>query len=185
MTDREVTGQRDTPGRTPLNNDAAVSLAVESAAAALLDLAQREAILAEQLARLVGAVAGEAVRNGRLARSLSAALSTSNDIASTSRAARKRTTETSSSAHTGRARSNRRTPGPWDPFVVFNEVGADGLRVRLQELGLEQLRDIIAEHGMDADKLAMKWKDTSRVIERIVERVMSRSEKGSAFRGTE
>jgi hypothetical protein len=52
------------------------------------------------------------------------------------------------------------------------------------QLELEELRDIIAEHGMDADKLAMKWKDASRLVERIVERVGARSEKGSAFRGT-
>lgn len=168
-----------------MNNDVAVTLAVESAAAALLDLAQRDAILAAQLARLVGAIAGEAIRNSRLARSLTAVLVTADDVATTSRAARSRTTDTPSSTHTGRARSNRRTPGPWDPFAVLNEVGADGLRERLLELDLEQLRDIIAEHGMDVDKLAMKWKDTSRLAERIVERVMSRSEKGSAFRGTE
>ncbi|GAA3459519.1 hypothetical protein GCM10018963_15320 [Saccharothrix longispora] len=184
MTARETASRNDTSER-PTTNDAAVGPAVEDAAAALLDLAQRDAILAAQLARLVSAVAGEAVRNGRLARSLAVALATREDVASTSRAARPRTTDTPSSAHTGRARSNRRTPGPWDPFAVFNEVGADGLRERLLELDLEQLRDIIAEHGMDADKLAMKWKDTSRVAERIVERVMSRSEKGSAFRGTE
>lgn len=49
-------------------------------------------------------------------------------------------------------------------------------------LSLDQLRDIIAEHGMDNDRLAMKWKDPARVIDRILERVSSRSEKGSAFR---
>ncbi|MFG2683889.1 hypothetical protein ACGFYH_34245, partial [Streptomyces sp. NPDC048392] len=52
-----------------------------------------------------------------------------------------------------------------------------------QPLTLEQLRDIIAEHGMDHDRLAMKWKDPQRVIDRIVERVESRTAKGAAFRG--
>ena len=36
---------------------------------------------------------------------------------------------------------------------------------------------------MDHDRLAMKWKDQERVIGRIVERVMARASKGSAFRG--
>jgi hypothetical protein len=70
-----------------------------------------------------------------------------------------------------------------DPFAVFNDAGEDGLRGRLGELTLDQLRDIVAEHGMDNDRLAMKWKDPARVIDRIVERVAARLAKGSAFRG--
>ncbi|MET8757386.1 hypothetical protein [Lentzea sp. NPDC004782] len=167
------------------NDDGTVTFAVESAATALLDLAHRDASLATRLARLVGVIASEAAENNRLAHSLTNALDTASDITDTPHAARSRTTDKPSRTHTRRTRSNRRNPGPWDPFAVFNEVGADGLRERLLKLDLEQLRDIIAEHGMDADKLAMKWKDTSRVADRIVERVMSRSEKGSAFRGTE
>lgn len=69
-----------------------------------------------------------------------------------------------------------------DPFAVFGDTGEDGLRTRLGELSLDQLRDIVAEHGMDNDRLAMKWKDSARVIDRIVERVASRFAKGSAFR---
>jgi hypothetical protein len=33
------------------------------------------------------------------------------------------------------------------------------------------------------DRLALKWKDPQRVIDRIVERVESRTAKGAAFRG--
>jgi hypothetical protein len=43
---------------------------------------------------------------------------------------------------------------------------------------LEQLRDIVAEHGMDNERLAMKWKDPQRVIDRIVDRVASRAVRG-------
>lgn len=39
--------------------------------------------------------------------------------------------------------------------------------------------------GEDNDRLAMKWKDEQRVIDRIVDRVTARSAKGSAFRGTQ
>lgn len=70
-----------------------------------------------------------------------------------------------------------------DPFAVFAETGETGLRSSLSELGLEQLRDIVSEHGMDHDRLALKWKDPGRVIDRIVERVESRTAKGAAFRG--
>ncbi|MCV7120524.1 hypothetical protein H7I93_25845 [Mycobacterium nebraskense] len=83
-------------------------------------------------------------------------------------------------------RTGRRDPGPIDPFAVYGEVGEDGLRRQLCELELEQLRNIVAEHGMDHDRLAMKWKDPGRVIDRIVEKVSARAVKGSAFRsGTE
>lgn len=37
---------------------------------------------------------------------------------------------------------------------------------------------------MDHDRLAMKWKDPTRVIDRIVERVVARAAKGSAFRNS-
>jgi len=35
---------------------------------------------------------------------------------------------------------------------------------------------------MDTDRLAMKWRDPSRVVNRIVERVIDRAAKGDAFR---
>jgi hypothetical protein len=69
-----------------------------------------------------------------------------------------------------------------DPFAVFTDKGETGLRERLAALNLEQLRDIVAEHGMDHDRLAMKWRDSRRVIDRIVDRVAARTTKGSAFR---
>lgn len=81
-----------------------------------------------------------------------------------------------------RSKRGRRAPGPWDPYAVYAEVGEAGLRERLGELELEQLRDIVAEHGMNNDGLVMKWKTASRVIDRIVDRVVARAAKGDAFR---
>jgi hypothetical protein len=51
-----------------------------------------------------------------------------------------------------------------------------------QELSLEQLRDIVAEFGMDPGKLVLKWKSPQKVIDRIVEISMPRAQKGDAFR---
>jgi len=76
---------------------------------------------------------------------------------------------------------NRRKPAPFDPFLVYAQ-GEAALRVRLAELDLEALKDIVAEHGMDPGKLVLKWKTMDRVIEHIVSTVQARSKKGDAFR---
>jgi hypothetical protein len=87
-----------------------------------------------------------------------------------------------SSSHGGERKKNRRAKGILDPFLVYAEIGESGLRSQLSTLDLEKLRDILAEQRMDPDRLAMRWKAPERVIERIVELVVSRSAKGSAFR---
>lgn len=147
----------DKPGTSPV---------VQSAAQALTDLGEAHPETAAAIARLVGVVAGEASSNARFARALQAAFSASQKDVSNLPA----------------RRSGRRAPGVLDPFAVYGESGASGLERRLAELSLEQLRDIIAEHGMDHDRLAMKWKDPTRVIDRIIEKVAARTSKGSAFR---
>lgn len=76
----------------------------------------------------------------------------------------------------------RRAPGPFNPFDVFAEAGRSGLERRLSHCTVEELKDIIAEHGMDRDRLAMKWKTPERLISRVVETVEARAAKGDAFR---
>ncbi|MER6151459.1 hypothetical protein [Streptomyces hirsutus] len=137
---------------------------------ALTKLGASDPELAGALARLLGAVASEAGRTPRFARTLSKALAPPEPRTAPRPAERPR-------------RSSRRAPGVIDPFAVFAEGDETGLRSCLGELSLEQLRDIISEHGMDHDRLAMKWKAPERVIDRIVERVQSRTAKGAAFRG--
>ncbi|MBF9134736.1 hypothetical protein I0C86_38270 [Plantactinospora sp. S1510] len=143
-----------------------ISGAVQAASDSLSQLAAARPEVAVPLARLISVVADEAIRTGRFATALQRALA--------------------SDAHTATAapvrRSGRRAPGVLDPFAVFAERGEAGLRSTLAELDLEQLRDIVAEHGMDHDRLAMKWKDSSRVVDRIIEKVEARTAKGSAFR---
>lgn len=136
---------------------------------AIESLSTRDPHLAGQLARLFAAIAAEAGRGPRLANALAKALREPAPVGRQSRVASSRS-------------SNRRNAGPLDPFAVYVEGGEELLRKRLTSLPLDELRDIIAEHGMDNDRLAMKWKDPRRVIDRIIERVESRSEKGSAFR---
>lgn len=78
--------------------------------------------------------------------------------------------------------ANRRAEAVLDPVQVAR-TGEEHLRHVLSPLNLTQLLDIVAEFGMDTGKLVMKWKDSERVIDRIVEISMARSQKGDAFRG--
>jgi hypothetical protein len=71
---------------------------------------------------------------------------------------------------------------PFLTRLAVIEKAREMLRNRLRQLSLDQLRDIIAEYGMDPDKLAMKWKSTERLVDRIVEVARGRSTKGDAFR---
>jgi len=78
-------------------------------------------------------------------------------------------------------RPHRRAPGPFDPMAIYRET-PELLQPRLESIGIEKLKDIVAEHGMDRSKLAMKWKSKERLVDLIVTTVKSRSEKGDAFR---
>jgi hypothetical protein len=159
MTDGHV--RQPLPSKT--NSD------IQDAAEALSELSnQRDAVLAAQLARVVAAVAREATKSPRLAKALGAAF----DPGAQSGAGTAATAQ----------RPHRRAPGVLDPFMIYAETGEDGLRKRLTDLDLDQLRDILAEHRLDHDRLAMRWRDPVRVIERIVDRVTARASKGSAFR---
>ena len=79
------------------------------------------------------------------------------------------------------ARRNRRAPGVLDPFEVFGR-GEPALREALQGLRVDQLKDIVSQHGIDSSKLALKWRKPERLIELIVTTVRSRIEKGDAFK---
>lgn len=79
----------------------------------------------------------------------------------------------------GRA-AHRRAPAVLDPISLARD-GEESLRSRLEALTLDQLKDIVAEYGMDPGKLVMKWKMPDRVIDRIVEYSVARVRKGEAF----
>ena len=61
-------------------------------------------------------------------------------------------------------------------------LGENELRSKLAGLSVDQLKDIVAEFGMDPGKLVIKWKNADRIIDRIVEISMPRAQKGDAFR---
>jgi hypothetical protein len=56
---------------------------------------------------------------------------------------------------------NRRTPAVLDPIDAARQ-GEEALRQRLAALSLEQLKDVVADYGMDPGKLVMKWKTPQR-----------------------
>ena len=80
-----------------------------------------------------------------------------------------------------RRAANRRPPAVLNPIELALQ-GEAALRARLEPLTLDQLKDIVADYGMDQDKLVMKWRTSQRVIERIVETAVRRAHKGDAFR---
>jgi hypothetical protein len=80
-----------------------------------------------------------------------------------------------------RQKKGRRTPAVLDPVELARQ-GEGALREKISVLTLDQLRDIVAQYGMDPGKLVMKWKDVNRVMDRIVELALARSTKGDAFR---
>ena len=75
-----------------------------------------------------------------------------------------------------------RQPGAFDPFVLYRETGAGGLRSRLGELTVDQLRDIIAEQELDTRKETNRKRKAEVIVEWIVERVEASENKGSVFR---
>jgi hypothetical protein len=78
-------------------------------------------------------------------------------------------------------RPHRREPGPFDPMEIYRK-DPETLQGKLESLSVEQLKDIIAEHGMDRTRLATKWKSTERLVDLIVNIVKNRAQKGDAFR---
>lgn len=77
--------------------------------------------------------------------------------------------------------ANRRPPAVLDPIAIAQQ-GEEILREQLAPLTLDQLKDIVADYGMDQDRLVMKWKMPDRVIDRIVHVSIGRARKGEAFR---
>lgn len=76
--------------------------------------------------------------------------------------------------------AHRRAPAILDPVELARQ-GEAALRARLEELSTEQLKDVVADYGMDPGKLVLKWKTPERIIDRIVEVSLGRAKKGEGF----
>ena len=124
---------------------------------------------------LATAVEDEAAQNPEFARKLVEILERGASQAS------RRTTLTSDETGRQRTRRHRRASAVLDPVALATE-SEDVLRSQLASLSLDQLKDVVAEYGMDQAKLVMRWRTPARVIEKIVEISMGRSRKGDAFR---
>lgn len=142
---------------------------VTDAESSLVALVAANPAAGEALSRLVQVIAAEAARTPRFAKALADALGSSAPVSPAP--ARKAVSSRS-----------RRSKGLLDPFAVFAVSGEAGLRARLGTLSADQLKDIVAEQGMNHDGAAMRWKTPSRLMDRIVERVWARSTKGEVLR---
>lgn len=137
----------------------------------------------ERLAELCEIVADEAERNTEFRRRLEEVLSPRPVNLSVDRGDHVRESKSRGDRPiTDFARKRgRRTPAVLDPLGLARQ-GEDVLRKELSSLDIEQLKDVVAQYGMDPGKLVMKWKDTARIIDRIAELSLARSTKGDAFR---
>ena len=91
------------------------------------------------------------------------------------------TLEKKTKDNTGEKRAfNRRDKAVLDPIKLAEngELTAD----MLSPLTEKELKDIVADYGMDSSKLAMKWKDKERLIQLILDTSFRRASKGDAFR---
>ena len=79
---------------------------------------------------------------------------------------------------------HRRSPAVIDPIEILGNAGHIELRAALEALDVEQLKDVVAQYGMDPAKLVMKLKDKPRIVEHIMTSADQRFRKGDAFRGT-
>lgn len=131
--------------------------------------------LRNTLNRLVRVVLDEAERNPRFEAELVDAL---NDPVAKRKPPKNDPPPSDAESKRGK---NRREAAVLDPVQLVRD-GEATLRVALGPLSLEQLRDIVAEYGMDQGRLVMKWATPERVIDRIVEMSAARAQKGNAFR---
>lgn len=144
-----------------------------------------QAELATQLEGLFAAITERATEDPTFANDLLKAVGgelRDRPVARSPRSAQTTSVSRRSTTNNGRSKRGRRKPGPFNPYETF-AFGEAVLRKRLNECTIDELRDIVAEHGMDYDRLALKWKTPERLVERITEVVSARSRKGDAFMG--
>jgi len=136
--------------------------------------------LRKVLSDLIRVIADEAERNPEFERSIAAALG----LGTQNRQPRQDAVNEGPRGAAGQRPKNRRPQPVLDP-VEIARLGETELRTQLAPLSIEQLRDVVADFGMDPGKLVLKWKTADRIIDRIVAISLGRAQKGDAFRSEE
>jgi len=136
-------------------------------------------MLRNVLTRLMRTVIDEAERNPAFETALNEALDITAKQKSVSNSSKESQAQKLQSSDT-KWPKNRRPPAVLDPVQIVKN-GEQALRDALQKLSLDELRNIVAEYGMDTGKLVLKWVASERVIDRIVEISITRAHKGDAF----
>jgi hypothetical protein len=70
---------------------------------------------------------------------------------------------------------------PLDPFRVFREQDAAGLRETLEKIDLEELHAIVRTFRLDPARISSRWTRSERVIDLIVDQVTAYARHGQAF----
>ena len=133
--------------------------------------------LREILKSLANAIAEEAERNPKFEAKIWEVFGSSEDFRADS-SSRNRAQSSQSKMSRGR---HRRPAAVLDPVQVVQE-GEQALRDQLSSLTVEQLKDVVADYGMDPSKRAMRWRRPDRITNYIIEVSLARSRKGDAFR---
>ena len=74
----------------------------------------------------------------------------------------------------------RRNKAVLDPVHLARD-GEERLRTALEKLNVDELKDIVAEFGMDPRRKVMRWKTREKIVEEIVRVSTGRSRKGESF----
>ncbi|WP_449444032.1 hypothetical protein [Ureibacillus acetophenoni] len=99
---------------------------------------------------------------------------------STEDAANNENTATSSTIP--KKRSRKRNAALFNPETILEEQGESVLLESLNQLEVDQLKDIVSEFGMDPGKRVMRLRKKEKFISHIVDVVNHRVQKGKAFR---
>ena len=89
--------------------------------------------------------------------------------------------DTSNETSNIQRRRNRRDPAVLNPFDMIQDNEAKLIEC-LNALTEKELRDIIAQYGLDPTNRSMQWRKKERLIQGILEATHRKVAKGNAFR---
>ncbi len=68
-----------------------------------------------------------------------------------------------------------------DIYKIYEDYGTEGLRKKLEECNIEELKEIVKLHRLDPKKYFYKWTTKKKFIECILDKIESKIDKGKAF----